>query len=575
MQAESREGKYEAILQRSRRQHDLSRIRLPPLPPGMEQNPEGLTPEATLLERTRRPLPQHFLVLRDLAAALDTVLNVFALRKEIPDFDSLRPAVERLSGKAFTRAQLARILALYPDGYRVFVKQLNIHSSGVRRSLFSGGGGRAVSGIGASLGRGGGGTPDAGASYSLVVAFDTRSLLLRLDQQREAIMEGGADTPLSAGEGGVDLGLMQTAVEESDSDDKAAAAVADPLVAYQALCITAPSDSGPSSDTASVATAATTNTRVSSQSASRGATESSVLNHRRDDFTARLYAVMEHAHAEFCARHSISPIPLGRWDRTFPVDTVPLPTTALPTAPRSRTVSPRQALERMTTTASPAVQRAMAILAGRKSKPSTQTNDPVDHGSSTGSGTSSGRMTSSPVAAAAPTTPPRRPRPSGASAASPTLSSPDRPRDPRDTTTVCALAASPEIPKGLQGLPQHLIEKVRRRETAAKFLASSPVKKQTRAELQRVHLPQLAENVHKLFVMNRKPVMPLDELANKLRSTGARTSDCGSLQVTLRELFSRAPGWCSLRQVGKLEIVRWSKSFDFAALKRQLISGDA
>ena len=111
-----------------------------------------------------------------------------------------------------------------------------------------------------------------------------------------------------------------------------------------------------------------------------------------------------------------------------------------------------------------------------------------------------------------------------------------------------ALAKLP-VPEGCEGLPAHLVDKVRRRQAVLEVREAEQPLLVRMALIHR--LPAMAQAVRACMQEARRRVMPQEELVRKLRQNGKWLTNDAELRAQLALLGEIVPQWCTVVPLGE------------------------
>lgn len=130
---------------------------------------------------------------------------------------------------------------------------------------------------------------------------------------------------------------------------------------------------------------------------------------------------------------------------------------------------------------------------------------------------------------------------------------------------------TPKIePLSMKGIPKSLLEKVRQRQ-AAKMLENmtrSDEKDQTIQMYAR--LPELARLTRNLFVAEKKGVLPIDIVCDKLSNSFRTFLTKNEIEQYLRTISKEVPGWLVFHEIRHAVYIKLSKNADLNLVLKKL-----
>lgn len=122
----------------------------------------------------------------------------------------------------------------------------------------------------------------------------------------------------------------------------------------------------------------------------------------------------------------------------------------------------------------------------------------------------------------------------------------------------------------LKGIPKALLEKVRQRQ-AAKMLQNMTRSDNKEQEIQHYsRLPELARLTRNLFVVEKKSVLPLDIVIDKLNHSFRSFITKPEMEQHLRSISKEAPGWLVFHEIRNAVYIKVSKNADLNLVLNKL-----
>ncbi|XP_046992664.1 DNA replication factor Cdt1 isoform X1 [Schistocerca americana] len=121
-----------------------------------------------------------------------------------------------------------------------------------------------------------------------------------------------------------------------------------------------------------------------------------------------------------------------------------------------------------------------------------------------------------------------------------------------------------------KGIPKSVLEKVRAKQ-AAKTLKEMTIKPEEEKEIVRyTRLPEIARILRTLFVAERRRVLPVELVLDKLRDSTRENLSSSELQVHIELLIKSVPGWVEFELVRTSKYLRLSKNGDMSKVMKRL-----
>ncbi|XP_026478189.1 LOW QUALITY PROTEIN: DNA replication factor Cdt1-like [Ctenocephalides felis] len=130
----------------------------------------------------------------------------------------------------------------------------------------------------------------------------------------------------------------------------------------------------------------------------------------------------------------------------------------------------------------------------------------------------------------------------------------------------------PEQPlnPALKGLPKSLLEKIRAKQAAKALEAMTRSPAQNEKALKYQRLPEIARHTRNLFVTEKKSVLPLEIVLNKLGNSYRTSLTPTELEQHLRLLSESLPGWLVFHDIRQTIFIKLSKNTDMAKVQERL-----
>lgn len=274
---------------------------------------------------------------------------------------------------------------------------------------------------------------------------------------------------------------------------------------------------------------------------------SALLLNRRRDFHKRLMDLTKQYHEEFLLA-LVPPVfldkeKLTRWHPDFDLDKVPdIEVQDIP-VPKTQVVntSAKQLLDRAKTLLS--VNRKLSLaLESIKEPPTTPTSECKPSTSELGSTTPTSTNTPGPK------TPSTSMVESGPSTTTSSSMEPDS-----------TAAMAEQLNKVIKGIPKGLLEKVRARQAAKALeaMTQSPGEIQEAVMLSR--LPEIARILRVLYVAERRSVLPLDNVVQRIAHSFRENLSPAEIRKHLELLCKNLPGWASFQIMRSQEFFKVAK----------------
>lgn len=129
---------------------------------------------------------------------------------------------------------------------------------------------------------------------------------------------------------------------------------------------------------------------------------------------------------------------------------------------------------------------------------------------------------------------------------------------------------TPEVSSVLKGVPKALLEKVRQRQ-AAKALESMTRSESKEKEIQLYsRLPEFARLTRNIFVAEKKNVLPIDTVLNKLTNSIRNFMTKADIEEHLRTLSKEMPTWMVFHAIRNGTFIKISKDADISIVINKL-----
>lgn len=127
-----------------------------------------------------------------------------------------------------------------------------------------------------------------------------------------------------------------------------------------------------------------------------------------------------------------------------------------------------------------------------------------------------------------------------------------------------------EIQSVLRGIPKALLEKVRQKQ-AAKALMSITISSDKEKEIQMYsRLPEIARVTRNIFVAEKKGVLPLGVVIDKLENSFRSYLTRDEMEEHLKIISKEAPGWLVFHDVRHTKYIKLSKNADLGLVLKKL-----
>lgn len=121
-----------------------------------------------------------------------------------------------------------------------------------------------------------------------------------------------------------------------------------------------------------------------------------------------------------------------------------------------------------------------------------------------------------------------------------------------------------------KGIPKSVLDKVRAKQ-AAKTLKEMTIKPEEEKEIVRyTRLPEIARILRTLFVAERRRVLPMELVLDKLKDSTRENLSSSELQVHIELLIKSVPGWVEFELVRTSKYLRLSKNGDMSKVMKRL-----
>nr|XP_018909691.1 PREDICTED: DNA replication factor Cdt1 isoform X2 [Bemisia tabaci] len=141
---------------------------------------------------------------------------------------------------------------------------------------------------------------------------------------------------------------------------------------------------------------------------------------------------------------------------------------------------------------------------------------------------------------------------------------------PKPTATGSAMDAVEAASKALKGVPQSLLNKIKAKQAARAVEAMTRSPAQNKKAVMLSRLPEIARVVRNLFVVERKSVLPLDQVTVKLEHSCREKLSPDEIRSHLSLIQDHAPEWLSMCLVRNANYVKLHRTADVEAVMLKL-----
>ncbi|KAF6202548.1 hypothetical protein GE061_002946 [Apolygus lucorum] len=131
-------------------------------------------------------------------------------------------------------------------------------------------------------------------------------------------------------------------------------------------------------------------------------------------------------------------------------------------------------------------------------------------------------------------------------------------------------AATAALAKALKGIPKSLLEKVRAKQAAKTAALLTRCPEETKRRLELTRLPELSRILRNIFVLERKNVIPLAVILEKISQSYREVLSQDDLLRHIQLIKESVPGWITEIMDGDKKYVRLSRDADFARITNRL-----
>ncbi|PNF24958.1 hypothetical protein B7P43_G09163 [Cryptotermes secundus] len=144
------------------------------------------------------------------------------------------------------------------------------------------------------------------------------------------------------------------------------------------------------------------------------------------------------------------------------------------------------------------------------------------------------------------------------------------PATPTKSLPLISGSATSPVSTILKGIPKALLEKIRARQAAKALQAMTRSPAQDHMAIQHLRLPELARILRNLYVTEKKSILTLDFVLEKLGNSYREKLPRAELEEHIHLLRKTAPGWLEIHYIRKTNYLKLSKNADMGPLIRKL-----
>ncbi|KAL6430327.1 hypothetical protein ACFW04_007793 [Cataglyphis niger] len=122
----------------------------------------------------------------------------------------------------------------------------------------------------------------------------------------------------------------------------------------------------------------------------------------------------------------------------------------------------------------------------------------------------------------------------------------------------------------LKGIPKALLEKVRARQEAKALEAMTRTPNEDKEAALYSRLPELAKFLRNIFVAERKGVLPLEVVIQKLDNSFRIKLTSQEMEEHVRQLCKLLPMWTNIHTVRKMNYLKLDKNIELAKVIKRL-----
>uniref|UniRef100_A0A0A9XMN1 DNA replication factor Cdt1 n=1 Tax=Lygus hesperus TaxID=30085 RepID=A0A0A9XMN1_LYGHE len=131
-------------------------------------------------------------------------------------------------------------------------------------------------------------------------------------------------------------------------------------------------------------------------------------------------------------------------------------------------------------------------------------------------------------------------------------------------------AATAALAKALKGIPKSLLEKVRAKQAAKTAALLTRCPEETKRRLELTRLPELSRILRNIFVLERKNVIPLPVVLEKIAQSYREVLSQDDTMRHIQLIKESVPGWITEIMDGEKKYIRLARDADFARITKRL-----
>lgn len=137
-------------------------------------------------------------------------------------------------------------------------------------------------------------------------------------------------------------------------------------------------------------------------------------------------------------------------------------------------------------------------------------------------------------------------------------------------TSNATVSTSASVPSALKGIPQSLLEKVRAKQAAKALDAMTRCPNKDKESLMYSRLPDIARLMRNTYVVEKKGVLALEEVINKLNNSYRSFLTNSEIEQHLRLIAESVPGWLVFHEIRGTLFVKLSRDADMKRVVTKL-----
>lgn len=122
----------------------------------------------------------------------------------------------------------------------------------------------------------------------------------------------------------------------------------------------------------------------------------------------------------------------------------------------------------------------------------------------------------------------------------------------------------------LKGVPKSLVEKIRARQAAKALEAMTRTPAKDKEASKYAQLPDLAKYTRNIFIAEKKSVLPIESVVNKLNNSFKTSFTPSEIEGLLKLLSELLPGWIVFHEIRKAVFIKLSKDTDMTKVLYKL-----